>query len=51
MFNFYFFFFLKESSFEGAIVGLDVTTGDSLSPVEEGIWDQYRVLRQMLNSR
>jgi len=41
---------LQEDFAKGNIVGLDITTGDSLSPVEEGIWDNYRVVRQMLNS-
>jgi len=41
---------LQEAAIAGKIVGLDIATGDALSPVEEGIWDQFRVLRQMLNS-
>jgi len=41
---------LQEAAFDGKIVGLDLATGDALNPIEEGIWDQYRVLRQMLNS-
>ncbi len=32
------------------VVGLDVETGLTLSPEKEGIWDNYRVKRQMLNS-
>ncbi|EIW72009.1 hypothetical protein TREMEDRAFT_41457 [Tremella mesenterica DSM 1558] len=31
-------------------VGLDLRTGEGMSPVLEGIWDNYRVKRQMLHS-
>ncbi|CAD7930634.1 unnamed protein product [Amoebophrya sp. A25] len=30
-------------------VGIDVTNGDVLSPKDEGIWDNYRVKKQMFN--
>jgi len=33
----------------GAAVGLDLTTGDTLSPEMEGIWDNYRVKKQLFN--
>lgn len=35
---------------ENAAVGIDVETGDALDSAEAGIWDNYRVLRQMLHS-
>jgi len=41
---------LQEEYAQGHIVGLDLTTGEPLSPVEEGIWDNYRVIRQVLHS-
>jgi len=41
---------LQEEHAKGHVVGLDLETGDCLSPLDEGIYDQYRVLRQMLNS-
>eukprot|EP01114_Cavostelium_apophysatum_P010451 TRINITY_DN2417_c0_g1_i1.p1 TRINITY_DN2417_c0_g1~~TRINITY_DN2417_c0_g1_i1.p1 ORF type:complete len:571 (+),score=159.19 TRINITY_DN2417_c0_g1_i1:1752-3464(+) len=41
---------LQEEHAKGHIVGLDLATGEALSPIEEGIWDNYRVLRQLLNS-
>jgi T-complex protein 1 subunit zeta len=41
---------LQEQYSKGHIVGLDLSSGEYLSPEEEGIWDQYRVLRQILNS-
>jgi T-complex protein 1 subunit zeta len=34
----------------GAAVGLNVQTGEPMDPVVEGIWDNYRVKRQMLHS-
>ena len=34
----------------GHNVGIDLNTGDVLDPVAAGIFDNYRVLRQMLNS-
>ncbi len=41
---------LQEGLANGHVVGVDLTTGETLDPVAEGIWDNYRVHRQMLNS-
>jgi len=41
---------LQEEYAQGNVVGLDLKTGDALNPADEGIWDQYRVLKQMLTS-
>jgi len=41
---------LLEEHAEGHQVGVDLLTGDTLDPAAEGIWDNYRVHRQMLNS-
>jgi len=41
---------LQEEHSNGHIVGLDLSTGECFSPEEEGIWDNYRVLRQLINS-
>ncbi|KAI9102700.1 chaperonin Cpn60/TCP-1 family [Phlyctochytrium arcticum] len=41
---------LQEEFASGHIVGLDLTTGETLDPVSEGIWDNYRVHRHMLHS-
>ncbi|RKO87992.1 chaperonin Cpn60/TCP-1 family [Blyttiomyces helicus] len=41
---------LQEEHAEGHIVGIDLVTGEPLDPVAEGIWDNYRVHRQMLHS-
>ncbi|KAJ1729723.1 T-complex protein 1 subunit zeta [Coemansia biformis] len=34
----------------GHVAGIDLNTGDVLDPAQEGIWDNYRVLRQQLHS-
>ena len=31
-------------------VGLDLKSGEPMNPVTEGVWDNYRVKRQMLHS-
>ncbi|KAI8925700.1 chaperonin Cpn60/TCP-1 family [Entophlyctis helioformis] len=41
---------LQEEYAEGHTVGIDLVTGETLDPVAEGIWDNYRVHRQLLNS-
>jgi T-complex protein 1 subunit zeta len=41
---------LQEEYQKGHVVGLDVHTGDPLDPAAEGIWDNYRVKRQLLHS-
>ena len=41
---------LQEEYLEGHIAGLDMATGDPINPADEGIWDNYRVKRQLLNS-
>ncbi|KAJ3261417.1 T-complex protein 1 subunit zeta [Boothiomyces macroporosus] len=41
---------LQEEYANGHVVGVDLNTGDTLDPATEGIWDNYRVHRQMLNS-
>lgn len=41
----------QEEYANGNVVGLDLNTGECLSPEEEGIWDNYRVKKHMLNSR
>ncbi|TYJ54233.1 T-complex protein 1, zeta subunit [Cryptococcus floricola] len=34
---------------EGGSVGLDLKSGEPMDPVAEGVWDNYRVKRQMLH--
>ena len=41
---------LQEEAAAGHVVGIDLKTGDPLNPVTEGIFDNYRVHRQMLHS-
>ena len=31
-------------------VGLDLSTGEPMNPATAGIWDNYRVKRQLINS-
>ncbi|KAL2916180.1 T-complex protein 1 subunit zeta [Polyrhizophydium stewartii] len=41
---------LQKEYAHGHVAGIDLGTGETLDPVMEGIWDNYRVHRQMLNS-
>lgn len=41
---------LQEAYKEGHIVGLDLQTGEPMDPQAEGVWDNYRVKRQLLQS-
>ena len=46
----FFFWFDQDEQAEGNVVGLDLETGEPFDPTVEGIWDNYRVKRQMLHS-
>ncbi|KAF7790396.1 hypothetical protein EIP86_001351 [Pleurotus ostreatoroseus] len=41
---------LQEEQAEGNTVGIDLQSGEPFDPTVEGIWDNYRVKRQMLHS-
>ncbi|PSR79613.1 hypothetical protein PHLCEN_2v6914 [Hermanssonia centrifuga] len=41
---------LQDEAAEGNIVGVDLQSGEPFDPTVEGIWDNYRVKRQMLHS-
>eukprot|EP00128_Syssomonas_multiformis_P000403 Colp12_sorted_trinity150504_noHs@8948 len=41
---------LQEEYHEGHVVGVDVNTGEPINPSDAGIWDNYRVKRQLLHS-
>jgi len=41
---------LQEAHGKGHLVGLDLDTGEPMDPLVTGIWDNYRVKRQMLHS-
>ena len=43
-------FIFQDEQSEGNIVGIDLESGEPFDPTVEGIWDNYRVKRQMLNS-
>jgi T-complex protein 1 subunit zeta len=40
----------QEYEESGDAVGLDLRSGEPMDPVVEGVWDNYRVKRQMLHS-
>ncbi|KIM69089.1 hypothetical protein SCLCIDRAFT_1208515 [Scleroderma citrinum Foug A] len=41
---------LQDEQSEGKVAGLDLQSGEPFDPTVEGIWDNYRVKRQMLHS-
>ena len=41
---------LQDEHAEGNIVGLNVTTGHAMDPVQEGVYDSFRVLRNCIAS-
>jgi T-complex protein 1 subunit zeta len=41
---------LQDEQAEGRIVGVDLRTGEAMDPSVEGIWDNYRVIRNFLNT-
>lgn len=41
---------LQDEEAEGHVVGLNLKTGEPFDPISEGIWDNYRVKRQMIHS-
>ncbi|PPQ63484.1 hypothetical protein CVT24_005141 [Panaeolus cyanescens] len=41
---------LQDEQGQGNVVGLDLTSGEPFDPTVEGVWDNYRVKRQMLHS-
>ena len=43
-------FCVQDEQAEGNTVGLDLQSGEPFDPTVEGIWDNYRVKRQMLHS-
>lgn len=40
----------QEETAAGKIVGVDLSTGEPKDPEELGVWDNWRVKRQMLDS-
>ena len=41
---------LQEEHADGNVVGLDLVTGDPMDPVQEGVFDSFRVLRNSIAS-
>lgn len=41
---------LQDEHTDGNVVGLDLTTGEPMDPVQEGVFDSYRVLRNSISS-
>lgn len=41
---------LQDEEAEGHVVGIDLKTGEPCDPAVEGIWDNFRVKRQLLHS-
>lgn len=41
---------LEESNALGEAIGLDVSTGEALKPADAGIYDNYNVKKQIINS-
>lgn len=40
----------QDEQADGRTVGLDLRTGEPMDPTVEGVWDNYRVKRQLLHS-
>ena len=41
---------LQEEQAEGNIVGLNLKTGEPMDPIQEGVYDSFRVLRNCIAS-
>ncbi|KAG8749321.1 T-complex protein 1 subunit zeta [Ceratobasidium sp. 428] len=41
---------VQDEQSSGNIVGINLQTGEPFDPTIEGVWDNYRVKRQMLHS-
>jgi T-complex protein 1 subunit zeta len=41
---------VQEAYKDGHVVGLDLETGEPMDPQAEGVWDNYRVKRQLIQS-
>ncbi len=41
---------LQDEYAEGNVVGLNLTTGEAMDPIQEGIYDSFRVLRNAIAS-
>lgn len=41
---------LQEEHADGNVVGLNLITGEPMDPIQEGVYDSYRVLRNCIAS-
>ncbi|KAM5530392.1 hypothetical protein V8D89_015953 [Ganoderma adspersum] len=41
---------LQDEAMDGNVVGIDLDSGEPFDPTVQGVWDNYRVKRQMLHS-
>ena len=41
---------LQDEQADGRIVGVDLGTGEAMDPRVEGVWDNYRVIRNFVNT-
>lgn len=41
---------LQDEYAEGNVVGLDLSTGEAMDPLQEGVYDSFRVLRNSISS-
>lgn len=41
---------LQDEQAEGNVVGLDLKTGEPMDPIQEGVYDSFRVLRNCIAS-
>jgi T-complex protein 1 subunit zeta len=41
---------LQDEQAEGRVVGVDLRTGEAMDPSVEGVWDNYRVIRNFLDA-
>ena len=41
---------LQDEQAEGHVVGLNLTTGDPMDPIQEGVYDSFRVIRNCIAS-
>lgn len=41
---------LQDEQMEGNVVGLNLATGEPMDPIQEGVFDSFRVLRNCLAS-
>lgn len=41
---------LQDEYAEGNVVGLNLTTGEAMDPIQEGVYDSFRVLRNCIAS-